>query len=260
MSPSQIDINSLAHLAIKAGASIMEKRGGAANLKADYSPVTQADLAAHSIIVGGIEALYPNCFILSEEGRGQQPPTDLWFLIDPLDGTKEFIKGSHEFCVIIAVIYQNYPIMSVIYAPATDDLYCADGFASKCKGKEFTAHVKQNAILCRKKSASPIALLSRSHPETELMPFYEKHGVKQYITCGSALKFALLAEGKAEIYARFTSLSIWDIAGGQALVEAAGGVMQDFKGERINYKVDIEKAVGFIANSQLIVRNIYQMQ
>jgi 3'(2'), 5'-bisphosphate nucleotidase len=249
MLPAHIDINQLALLALKAGKAIMENRGCEVNWKDDTSPVTQADLAAHNIITSGLTALYPECFILSEEGRGNQIQSDLWFLIDPLDGTKEFIRGSHEFCVIITVIYQGFPVKSVIYAPATDDLYCADGFASKCKGKEFKGHVKQNTITCREKTKHPVALLSRSHPEPELMPFYEKRGVKEFVTCGSALKFALLAEGKGDIYARFTSLSIWDIAGGQALVEAAGGEMQSFKGERMSYNHENEKSIGFIAKS-----------
>ena len=155
---------------------------------------------------------------------------------------RSFIPFLYPSC-----IEKGIALKSVIYAPETDDLYCADITASCAKGKDFMGHKQSKAIASVKNTH--IALTSRSHPEYELKALHEKEGVQNFLTCGSALKFAMLASGKADIYARFTALSIWDIAAGDALVRASGGTMTDHGGHPLTYHSSQLRAKGFIARA-----------
>jgi 3'(2'), 5'-bisphosphate nucleotidase len=246
---TSININIMAEIAIKASHAILACEMRLQATKSDLSPLTEADMAAHHALVDGLQAAYPHIPIISEEGNvGEENAT--YFLIDPLDGTKEYIKGSDEFTINLALIDNGYPIKSVMVVPKKNEVYCADGFASLSKINTFKSHESAKKIKMRTAPAAPIALLSQSHPEGELEYFYEKNN---YLTkkCGSAYKFCVMAKGEADVYARFKHLSSWDIAAGQALIEAAGGVMTTHEGKRLSYAFETVKADKFIAKHPL---------
>jgi 3'(2'), 5'-bisphosphate nucleotidase len=220
-----------------AGEAILALKNCTAQFKADYSPVTKADLASNAIIMRELTHHFSHIPIVSEE-TACTCDCDTFFLIDPLDGTKEFLQNNGEYCVLIAYIEQGIPVKSVIYAPDSGYLYVAnEGKATK------------NGVPIHVKAGLKNALISRSHPEEPLVKYHETKGVSEFITCGSALKFAKLAEGEAGLYTRFVSLSIWDIAAGDALVNAAGGTMTDHEGKNLTYHSSHLKAKPFIAKS-----------
>lgn len=236
-----ISIEILAKIAQEAGALILQAKGCSHRLKADYSPVTEADLSSNTHIEQELTAFYPHIPLLSEENEACLA-TDTFFCIDPLDGTKEFIAENGEYCVCIAYIEKGIAVQSVIYAPETGDLFCADKTAY---------HIHKNGIITplNTQKNTRVALISRSHFEVDLQILFENEGITSFLTCGSALKFTLLARGKADLYARFTALSIWDIAAGDALVRAAGGTMTDHEGNCLTYHSSQLRAKGFIARA-----------
>jgi len=223
-------------------------------LKEDKSPLTLADKKSNEVITNLLkDTPYP---ILSEEGKSipysERKDWERFWLIDPLDGTKEFIKRNGEFTVNIALIENGIPIIGVIYVPVTDYLY----FASKERGAylvsdhnlefEFEMQVENSKPaqelkilqhsgdkLPLKKKARPFtAVASRSHlsPDTEnyLNTLKEKHGEVEMISSGSSLKLCLVAEGKADVYPRLAPTMEWDTAAGQAIAECAGKKVTDF--------------------------------
>lgn len=225
--------------AIQAGEEIMKvyETNFSAEYKADNSPLTEADKRAHKVIVKHLENL--NIPILSEEGKNipfseRKNWQQLW-IVDPLDGTKEFVKRNGEFTVNIALIENNYPILGVIYVPVKRILY----FATKEKGafrcnnindanETLTNILKTSEKLPLKKSATFSTfkiVASRSHMSTETEIFVkekqEKHEKVELISMGSSLKICLVAEGTANVYPRFAPTMEWDTAAGQAISEAA---------------------------------------
>jgi 3'(2'), 5'-bisphosphate nucleotidase len=193
--------------------------------KQDDSPLTAADLAAHRIIVSTLERLTPDIPVLSEESA--KIPFDTrrqwqrYWLIDPLDGTREFVKRNGEFTVNIALIEEHRPTLGVVYAPVLDQLYygVGDDGAWKQKGAMPAQEIRV-ATECR----TPVLVAgSRSHAGDSLLRFLEKLGDHELVSMGSSLKLCLVAEGKADIYPRLGPTSEWDTAAAQAVVEAAGG-------------------------------------
>ncbi len=194
--------------------------------KADQSPLTQADLAAHHCIVDGLEQLGLGWPIISEES------TDIpdfsghsvcYWLVDPLDGTKEFLKGNDEFTVNIALIdcCDTYPVLSVVYAPALDTLYYAAQGQGAYKQKD---QLPPRRIHCNEKRPKQWQVaVSRSHPSPELQQALQPLGDYRLVAAGSSLKLCLVAEGQADLYPRLGPTSKWDIAAGQCIVEQAGG-------------------------------------
>ena len=193
--------------------------------KADNSPLTQADLAAHNVIIETLEKLTPNIPALSEESasipyseRAQWNP---YWLIDPLDGTREFIKRNGEFTVNIALIHQRRSVLGVVYAPVLDKTWYA------CEG--FGAYMQEGtnpsqAIHVKAKNSAPLVIAgSRSHGSKRLLSFLEKVGEHELISMGSSIKMCLVAEGKADVYPRLGLTSEWDTAAAQCIVEQAGG-------------------------------------
>lgn len=215
-------------IARKAGAAIMEiyVQDFAVEHKADDSPLTAADLAAHRCIAAGLKELAPDIPLLSEEGRDipyeERKQWDTFWLIDPLDGTKEFIKKNGEFTVNIALIKHGKPILGVVHCPALQiDYYAAQGAGA------FRATDQQaaTAISTCKTGTEPRIVGSRSHRTPELEAFHDKLGPHDSVSKGSSLKFCMVAEAAADFYPRLGPTSEWDTAAGQCVVEQAGGIV-----------------------------------
>lgn len=205
--------------------------------KADASPLTQADLLAHEILVKGLAELTPKVSILSEEDpeislATRQHWTRYW-LIDPIDGTKEFIRHSGEFAINIALIENHQPILGLIYAPVTEKLF----FASKNHGAfKHEGQNKPEKITTRAWSAGKlIVALGRNYKLTKLRDILAQFVEYEIISIGSSLKFGLIAEGKADIYPRVGDTFEWDTAAGQIIVEEAGGAVVDFALKPLQY-------------------------
>ena len=201
------------------------------DFKSDNSPLTLADKAAHAIIEKKLKEAYPEIPIISEEGvevtyDERRDWTSFW-LVDPLDGTKEFINRNGEFTVNIALIENRKPVFGVIYVPVTGELYegLVGEFARKIQGDQT------HDLIVNKKSDNRIAVRSKSHPSKEEEEVLKHYKVVDSISVGSSLKFCMVAEGKADIYYRHGPTMEWDTAAGQAVLEAAGGRVYKNTGE-----------------------------
>jgi len=209
----------------------------ATRLKADHTPVTAADEAADAVIADGLARLLPGVAVVSEEGvRRGDAPGDTFALVDPLDGTKEFVAGRDEYTVNVAIIAAGRPIAGFIAAPALGLMF--RGIVGR--GAERLPLAGGGgaavAIRCRANPAGPlIAAVSRSHLDPNTTAFLDRLGVTRRITCGSSLKFCRIAEGAADVYPRFSPTSEWDIAAGHAVVTAAGGIMTAPSGAPLPY-------------------------
>lgn len=206
--------------------------------KDDASPLTAADLAAHRCIVAGLQQLTPDIPVLSEESADIDWETrqqwDTYWLVDPLDGTKEFVKRNGEFSVNIALIQQHYPTLAVVSIPTQDKhYYAAQPIGAFCQQAQQTAV----ALHCRAKTGeSPWCVTgSRSHDNPKLVAFLEQLGEHQYVRLGSSLKLCNVAEGAADCYPRIGLTSEWDTAAAQGIVEMAGGIVTDLQGQRLRY-------------------------
>jgi 3'(2'), 5'-bisphosphate nucleotidase len=235
MSASSIDTLSLAGLraacvdiAQRAGAAIMAiyAQDFAVESKADDSPLTAADLAAHRIICESLAALAPGIPVLSEESaeidweirRGWSR----YWLVDPLDGTREFVKKNGEFTVNIALIENHAPVLGMVYAPALDYLV----HAQRGVGAFLRDGTDDVALHTRCPATPPLQVAaSRSHLDARTLAVLERIGEHERIGLGSSLKFCRIAEGRVDVYPRFGPTSEWDTAAGQCVLECAGGVV-----------------------------------
>ena len=207
--------------------------------KADHTPLTEADLAAHNIIKAGLETLGDQFPVLSEEEvisfEQRQGWTTYW-LVDPLDGTKEFIKRNGEFSVNIALIHQNKAVLGVVFAPVLETTYVASHGNGAYKSDQQKSAVKMQVS---KVSEVLRITASRSHPgprtQAYLGKLSETLGAHSFVPMGSSLKSCIVADGLADLYPRFGKTSEWDTAACQVIVEEAGGVMQTMQGEPIRY-------------------------
>lgn len=205
----------------KAILSVYQSFDQGVEYKKDDSPLTKADMAAHEVIVNGLQET--GIPILSEEGAETpyeiRKNWDYYWLVDPLDGTKEFIKKNGEFTVNIALIHQQQAILGVVYAPVLDWLYWGSGEegAWKQEGKQEPIRL-QNSVL----QEITTIVASRSHLSEETQKFIDQYPGAKTISMGSSLKFMLVAENKAQLYPRFAPTMEWDTAAAQAIVEAAG--------------------------------------
>jgi 3'(2'), 5'-bisphosphate nucleotidase len=222
----------LLDLALSAGRAIMAVYGGVAEtrLKEDATPVTQADLAAESIILAGLAKLAPKIPVISEESA--LPETELhldrFFLVDPLDGTKEFLSRNGEFTVNIALIANEAAAAGIVLAPALPRL-----FWGETRHGAFEAQVSQNLRMVdpvhRHLRAAPLpprglrVIASRSHLDPATKEWLRSRDVGAFLSAGSSLKFCLVAAGEADVYPRFGRTMEWDTAAGHAILAAAGG-------------------------------------
>ncbi|WP_028080066.1 3'(2'),5'-bisphosphate nucleotidase CysQ [Solimonas soli] len=228
--PAALDewLDAVARLAIEAGERIMAvyRSDFAVTAKQDHSPLTQADLAAHRHIVAGLTALTPALPVLSEEDADIPYATRRqwmrYWLVDPLDGTKEFVKRNDQFTVNIALIDDGAPKLGVIHAPALDVSYAAaEGIgALRWYGRGARAPIRTRAVPPR-----PIFAVSKSHRDAALEAFLARAPQHEAVSRGSSLKFCQIAEGSADLYPRTGPTSEWDTAAGQCIVEQAGGLV-----------------------------------
>ena len=220
-------------IAARAGAAIMRiyDAGFDVQRKEDNSPLTLADLESQRIIIEGLTEIAPDIPILSEESA-QAPWSErrawreLW-VVDPLDGTREFVKRNGEFTVNIALVVEHEPVLGLVAAPALGIVYWgAEGVGAFSKDEPIHVSPPQ----------SPLRIVgSRSHPSPETAAYLTRVAPHVMTGIGSSLKFCLVAEGKADLYPRFGPTSEWDTAAGQALLEAAGGHVTRLDGHRLRY-------------------------
>jgi len=229
-----IDIYKINSIAKKAGDEIMKiyQQDFEVAYKADNSPLTKADIKSNEIIAESLKDLYPGIPILSEENKevpyNIRKNWEYFWLIDPLDGTKEFVKKNGEFTVNIALIHKDTPVLGVIYAPTPEILY----YAQKDRGafKQEKDRRPQRLPICKHTNNNNIlkVIVSKSYYNQETKDFVNnlKNKYKktiEFIRIGSSLKLCLIAEGKADIYPRLAPTMEWDIAAGQAVVEETSG-------------------------------------
>ena len=249
----RIDPLPLAGIARLAGQAVLEvyRQDFTVRLKADDSPLTQADLASHELIKGALSQLYPDIVIISEEGKDlpyeARKGLKRFWLVDPLDGTKEFVAKNGEFTVNIALVEKRRPVLGVIHVPTLDlTYYGGAGLGS------FRVH-DGKCELIRARRTKPgqkvVAAVSRSHPDPRLEDYLAKIGNLEKRVAGSAYKFCLLAEGEVNLYARFNPTYEWDTAAGQAILEGAGASLTGLEGEPFLYNKPSLKNPGFIARA-----------
>lgn len=232
-------LNDLLDIARQAGAAIMDiyqNEEIVVTLKNDQSPLTLADQASNDLIVKGLQKLTPGLPVISEEEK--DIPYDMrkgytcFWCVDPLDGTKEFIKRNGEFTVNIALIHQNKPLLGVIYVPVTGQMYFGGPDMGSWKindgGEKTQLNVNRN-------TEDWTAVGSRSHASVEETALLAQYPIKNTVTVGSSLKFCMIAEGLAQIYYRHGPTMEWDTASGQAIAEGAGAVMTDPAGDVFYY-------------------------
>lgn len=210
-------------------------------LKSDRTPVTQADLQAHHLIVDKLQQLTGDIPILSEEsasyGWQQRKLWQLYWLIDPLDGTQEFIDKNGEFTVNIALISNGKPIMGIVQAPVLGEVYfAATGIgAFKTSATNNTQLIKVRQVPQLNGQAEFIVAIGRGCISEQLKKFYLKLSKHKTIRLGSSLKTCLIAEGKADVYPRFGKTSEWDTAAAQCILECAGGLVSDMQLSPLKY-------------------------
>lgn len=234
-------IPELITLAEAAGEAIMEvykSEDFGTTAKADDSPLTKADLASNNVIIEGLTRLTPDIPVLSEESKhlpySERKAWTRFWLVDPLDGTKEFIKQNGEFTVNIALIEGDKPVIGVVYAPAIKLTYWAAEGLGAFRGAGQDAPLRADDY----ESGTINLVASRSHagPETEALIESLKRDVEvEIISIGSSLKFCLVANAQAHIYPRFGPTMEWDTAAAQCVVEGAGGKVRAPDGETLRY-------------------------
>ena len=245
-------------LARAAGAAILAARAAATpgvdgrlqgSTKADGSPVTAADLAAHRLIVAGLHQLDPGACVISEEdgdATRSRPVDGRYWLVDPLDGTREFQRGSPEFTVNIGLVEHDLPVFGVVFAPALDLLYWG--------GDRFGAW-RQEGATRRRCRVAPLprsgeswrVVASRSHLDADTQAWIAARGASDLLAVGSSLKFCRVADGSAHVYPRLAPTHEWDTAAAQAVLEGAGGSVCTPAGARLSYGHPGEPHAGFIA-------------
>lgn len=240
-------------LARDAGAAIMEvyrQVDPSVEYKRDNSPLTQADLVSHRLIAQGLARLTPQWPVLSEESNeipfDERRPWQYFWLVDPLDGTKEFLRRSDEFTVNIALMANSRPVLGVVYAPAIDRLY----YAAKGSGawKSIGRELSQIRV-APAPGESVRMVMSRSHGsgEENMERFLGGPRKCEFVSMGSSLKFCLVAEGSADIYPRLGPTMEWDTAAAHCIVEEAGGSVADLDGNPMNYNKPVLLNPGFVA-------------
>jgi 3'(2'), 5'-bisphosphate nucleotidase len=243
--PISSTAQSLAEIAHEAGHIILKHYAGVtkARAKADLSPVTAADEEAEALIVKRLKELQPGVPIIAEEAMASGKMPELgprFFLVDPLDGTKEFLKRNGEFTVNIALIEDRRPVYGVVLAPASSRLFIGDGkngaFEMEAPGGVKLHFGQLKAIRVRPAPKEGlVAIVSRTHRDTKTEEYLARYPVAQLLAAGSSLKFGLVASGEADLYPRHGPTMEWDTAAGQAVLEAAGGSVTGLDGSPLLY-------------------------
>jgi len=244
-------LRDLVELADAAGREVMRYYGTGTlvTAKADASPVTAADEAGEAVILAGLRRLTPAIPIVAEEAvaKGEIPAVGdgPFWLVDPLDGTKEFIQQRGEFTVNIGLVRDRLPVLGVVTAPAIDTAWwgAVGSGAERRKG----GAIEPIAVRPAAADEPVVAVASRSHRDAETDAWLTEHGIAETISCGSSLKFCAVAEGRAQVYPRFGPTMEWDTAAGHAVLRAAGGEVVTVAGEPFLYAKPDFRNSGFIA-------------
>lgn len=260
--PDATQLDALLTAVFEAGNTILEirDRGTRHQTKGDGSPVTEADQRAEVILLTALSEQFPAIPVVAEEeaAAGNTPKTkDTFFLVDPLDGTKEFIRGGSDFTVNIGLIHQSEPVFGIVYAPVGGRLFV--GFANQDAWQASADCQQERPQISNKKllKVRPpainelMAVASRSHRDEQTDAWLAQHEIKQVISAGSSIKFCLLAAGEADVYPRFGPTMEWDTAAAHAVLAAAGGTVTTISGAPFAYgKTEQERPYlnpGFIA-------------
>ena len=250
----------LVEISILAGEEILDvyNQSFEVTLKDDLSPLTDADRRSNDVITDKLSCFYPDIPILSEEGKDVKYPDrknwDMFWLIDPLDGTKEFIKRNGEFTVNIALINMGVPIAGVVYAPTKKTFwYGAEGIGSF----KMLANEQPKKISVEENIKPPIRIVSsRSHPSPKLQSYLERFSNHEIVNMGSSLKICLVADSSAHIYPRLGPTMEWDSGAGHAVLKFAGGFLTDTStGEEMIYNKEILKNSDFICYGKNICKH-----
>lgn len=232
----------LVEISLGAGKVMMEvyARDFEISTKDDRSPVTEADGLAEAVILKALAQHFGDIPVISEEAfsEGHKPEVgDLFFLVDPLDGTKEFISKNGEFTVNIALIEKGKPIAGVVYAPAKERLFYGnrDGGAFEQSVKDFKPQEAKKIGVNQPGDDGLIAVASRSHRDSKTEEYLNHYKIKDMVAAGSSLKFCLVATGEADIYPRHGRTMEWDTAAGHAVLSAAGGDVTQLDGSPFLY-------------------------
>jgi len=232
----------LTSFALKAGKRIMEIYNSdfQVEAKSDQSPVTEADQAAEALILEDLRKLAPRIPVVAEEAvsRGEIPATgEAFFLVDPLDGTREFVSRNGEFTVNIALVRDGVPVLGVVYAPALGEMFWGDSENGAFKAVVRDGRIgPQQSIRVRTAPQEGLtAIGSRSHGSAETAAWLERFRVERFVAAGSSLKFCRVAEGAADIYPRLGRTMEWDTAAGDAILRAAGGRVTTLDGTALTY-------------------------
>jgi 3'(2'), 5'-bisphosphate nucleotidase len=226
-------------LAREAGRAILGVYSSAFTVqdKDDSSPLTEADLRAQEILASGLRRLLPEVPLLSEEAEtipwATRARWDWLWIVDPLDGTREFVQRNGEFTVNVALVHGHRPVLGVVHAPVlqTDYFGCEGYGALKCHEGEAARPIRVAA-----RAASPARVVgSRSHRGSSLDGFLERLGPHELVAVGSSLKFCMIAEGAADVYPRLGPTCEWDTAAGQCVLEQAGGHVVGLDGRPLSY-------------------------
>lgn len=249
-------LESLVHTAIAAGAKILEiyDAGFDVEVKSDNSPVTIADAAAEKIILADLARLIPGVPVVAEEevAAGRVPVVGAqFFLVDPLDGTKEFIQRRGDFTVNIALVEERSPTLGIVYAPAKGRLFVGDVAAKTA----WTADVARDGVIAKRRPlairSAPAgglsAVASKSHNTPETDAYLGLFDVADRVSCGSSLKFCLVAAAEADLYPRLAPTMEWDTAAGDAVLRAAGGTVDGPDGRPMLYAKERFFNPGFVA-------------
>lgn len=231
-----------ASLALEAGREILDvrTRGIETDWKTDRSPVTEADRRAEAVILKGLRTRYPDIPVVAEEevsaGRCPEALDGRFFLVDPLDGTREFINDRPDFTVNIALIENGEPVAGVVYVPARGELFA--GASTSAWMQQVAAGGERGecqSIACRETTHPPVIVASKSHATAETAAFIKRFAGAEIVSIGSSLKFCLIASGKADLYPRFGRTMEWDTAAGDAILRAAGGTTVTPDGKPLVY-------------------------
>lgn len=243
--PLPADLRRLADIAVAAGREIMGVYDNPVDIrtKTDLSPVTEADEAAERLILAELARFDPKTPVISEEAAaaGHIPNVNgRFYLVDPLDGTKEFLSRNGEFTVNIALIEAGEPKAGVVYAPALSRLFCgAKGYgafqATMAPGEQTTNKEWSKLSVRRPLDGGLTVVASRSHRDEKTSEWFKTIAVKALVSAGSSLKFCLVASGEADLYPRFGRTMEWDTAAGHAVLAAAGGKVVLETGQPLTY-------------------------
>jgi 3'(2'), 5'-bisphosphate nucleotidase len=248
-------------LALSAGRKVMEvyRAGCAVDRKSDASPVTEADRASEKIILEGLRAAFPAipCVAEEEASEGIVPPDlgNLFFLIDPLDGTKEFVNRNTDFTVNIALVRDGLPEVGVVYAPCSGRFFSGRPGLADLVEVDAKHEISGRRRIAVRAGTVPLTIVaSRSHRTPETDSFIRNIEAAEIVSVGSSLKFCLLAAGEADIYPRFGRTMEWDTAAGDAVLRAAGGSTSTLDGRPLAYGKRNQADDADFANPSFIAR------